>query len=144
MSTPPFEVLAATAAELQDLLATGALTSVQIIETYLAQIEKHNHAGAHLNALISVAPRDQALGQAAKLDQERQEGKIRSPLHGLPIIIKDCFQMAPELDMKTTVGAYCFAQEQAKENAEVIGQVCYSLLQRSVSERFSSSWKRVS
>ncbi|KUJ14326.1 amidase-like protein [Mollisia scopiformis] len=121
--SPPFNVLTATAAELQQSLTIGTLTSVQIVETYLAQIEKHNHAGAHLNAVISVAPRELALKQAAKLDQERQEGKTRSPFHGLPIIVKDCFQIGPEMGMKTTAGAYCFSLEQAKENAEVITQL---------------------
>ncbi|KAE8442398.1 hypothetical protein EG329_003415 [Mollisiaceae sp. DMI_Dod_QoI] len=123
MPTPSFNVLTATAAELQSLLKAGTLTSVQIIETYLAQIEKHNHAGAHLNAIITIAPRGLALSRAAKLDQERREGKIRGPFHGLPIIIKDCFQMAPEMCMKTTVGAYCFSKETAKETAEVINQL---------------------
>jgi amidase len=54
--TPPFNVLTTTATELETL-HEGSLTSVQIIETYLAQIEKHNHAGAKLNAMITVAPR---------------------------------------------------------------------------------------
>lgn len=123
MSAPPFNVLTATATELQERLASRTLTSVQIIETYLTQIEKHHHAGAHLNALISVAPRELALQRARMLDYERRDGQVRSWLHGIPIITKDCFQMAPELGMKTTVGAYCFSRETAKENAEVIAQV---------------------
>ncbi|CZR63995.1 uncharacterized protein PAC_13892 [Phialocephala subalpina] len=49
--------------ELQDLLSSGDLTSVQIVETYLAQIEKHNHAGAHLSAIITVAHREIALSR---------------------------------------------------------------------------------
>jgi amidase len=123
MSTPSFNVLTATATELQELLIAGELTSVQIIETYLAQIGKHNHTGAHLNAIISVAPRKLALQRAAMLDQERRDGKVRSPLHGIPIIVKDCFQLAPEVGIKTTAGAYCFSRETVKETAEVIAQV---------------------
>jgi amidase len=88
MSTPPFNVLTATASELQDRLKAKTLTSVEIITAYLTQIEKHNHAGAKLNAIISVAPRELVLGTAKKLDYERSAGKIRGPLHGLPIIIK--------------------------------------------------------
>lgn len=123
MSTPPFNVLTATATELQNLLAAGTFTSVQIIETYLAQIEKHNHAGAHLNAIISVAPRQLVLQRATILDDERRSGKIRSPLHGIPMIAKDCFHMMPEMGLKVTVGAYCFSQEVSKGTAEVIEQV---------------------
>ncbi|KAN0105996.1 amidase signature enzyme [Hyaloscypha variabilis] len=123
MSTPPFDVLTTTAVELQDRLKAGTLTSVEIITTYLGQIEKHNHAGAKLNAVINVAPRELVLNAAEKLDRERSSGKIRSSLHGLPIIVKDCFQFAPELGLKTTVGAVCFAEEKAKKNAELIEQL---------------------
>jgi amidase len=143
MSTPPFDVLTTTVAELQDRLKAGTLTSVEIITTYLSQIQKHNHAGAKLNAMINVAPRELVLKAAEKLDRERSSGKIRSSLHGLPIIVKvrlirqlivrfcrlsayldqDCFQFAPELGLKTTVGAVCFVEEKAKKNAELIEQV---------------------
>jgi hypothetical protein len=88
--TPPFNVLTTTAIELETLLHEGSLTSVQIIETYLAQIEKHNHAGAKLNAMITVASRELVLQRAGELDWERKEGKIRGPFHGLPIIVKVC------------------------------------------------------
>jgi hypothetical protein len=94
MSTPPFNVLTATASELQDRLRAGTLTSVEIITTYLTQIEKHNHAGAKLNAMISVAPRESVLEAAEKLDLERVAGKLRGPLHGLPIIVKVGLQMS--------------------------------------------------
>jgi len=88
MSPPPFDVLTATAPELQELLKAGTLASVEIITTYLTQVEKHNHAGAKLNAMIRVAPRELVLKAARKLDHERVNGKLRSPLHGLPIIVK--------------------------------------------------------
>jgi amidase len=88
MSTPPFNVLATTALELQERLKAGTLTSVEIISSYLEQIKKHNHAGAKLNAMITIAPRELVLKAAEKLDRERSAGKIRGPLHGLPVIVK--------------------------------------------------------
>lgn len=88
MSTARFSVLTATVSELQDQLKAGTLTTVEIITTYLAQIEKHNHAGAKLNAMIGVAPRELVLKAAEELDRERAACKLRSPLHGLPIIVK--------------------------------------------------------
>jgi amidase len=118
-----FNPLPTTALELQSHLQSGSLTSVQILETYLAQIEKHNHAGQKLNAIISVAPRAALLAQAQKLDQERKEGKLRGPLHGLPTVVKDCFTFAPEMGLPTTVGSHVFAREKAKGNAEVIQQL---------------------
>ena len=120
---PPFNPLTITALELQSRLQSGSLTSVQILETYLAQIEKHNHAGQTLNAIINVAPRDALLAQAQKLDQERKEGKSRGPLHGLPTVVKDCFTFALEMGLPTTVGSHVFAREKAKGNAEVIQQL---------------------
>jgi amidase len=88
MSSPPFDVISAAASELQDRLKAGTITSVEITTAYLAQIEKHNHAGAKLNAVIGVAPREVVLKAAGKLDRERSSGKTRGPLHGLPIIVK--------------------------------------------------------
>ena len=120
---PPFNPLSTTALELQSHLVSGSLTSVQILETYLAQIEKHNHTGQKLNAIISVAPRNSLVAQAQKLDEERKAGKIRGPLHGLPVVVKDTFTFAPEVGLKTTVGSHVFAREKAKENAVLINQL---------------------
>jgi len=88
MPSPPFNVISSTASELQDRLKAGTITSVEVITAYLAQIEKHNHAGAKLNAVIGVAPREVVLKAARKLDRERTAGKTRGPFHGLPIIVK--------------------------------------------------------
>ncbi len=80
----------ATATELQSLLEEGATTSVQLVDTFLAQIKKHNHAGLELRALSSVPSRDLLLARAEMLDKERRAGNIRSPLHGIPITLKVC------------------------------------------------------
>lgn len=82
-----FDPLTTTATTLQHLLREGAITSVQIIERYLVQIEQHNPA---LNAFISLAPRAKLLDQAAVFDEERQRNRCRSPLHGIPIVLKAC------------------------------------------------------
>lgn len=83
-----FDVLRATASDLRDQLEDGSITSLEIIEAYLAQIKLHNHAGAKLNAVISMPPRPQLLRTAAELDRECKEGKIRGPLHGIPVLVK--------------------------------------------------------
>ena len=85
MSIPPFNVLQTNAVELQQLLAASKITSVQIVQEYFAQIDRHESA---LNAFISLAPRNKVLRAAAALDEERQRGSIRSPLHGIPIALK--------------------------------------------------------
>lgn len=123
MAAPAFDVLCTTVSDLQALLAEGSITSVQIVETYLQQIEKHNHAGAKLNAVIATAERPVVLAKAAALDEERSSGSLRGPLHGIPIIVKDCFTYEPGMGLGTTVGSHAFAQERGIRNAGVIQQV---------------------
>lgn len=116
-------IIGATATELQKHLESGNLTSVDIIETYLKHIEFHNHAGMKVNAIISTMPRDIALFKAQELDDERKNGKVRGPFHGIPLIVKDAFITDPSLGMNTTCGAVCFRGAKPKRNALVIDQL---------------------
>lgn len=127
MSTPPdHNILKATATQLQEQLSSGNLTSAQLTETYLTQIEQQNHQGMKVNALISTSPRDIALARAHQLDEERKNGKIRGPLHGIPIIMKDVFMTEEALGMDTTCGAVCFKGAKPKRNAVVVDQLIES------------------
>lgn len=85
MSSSTFNVLTTNAVDLQRLLAENKLTSVEIVQQYFEQIDRHEPV---LNALISAAPRDKVLKAAAALDEERRNSKIRSPFHGIPIVLK--------------------------------------------------------
>lgn len=82
---PLFNTLTTNAVDLQQMLALEQATSVQIVTEYFAQIDRYE---TELNALISQAPRDKVLRAAAKLDDERKNGRVRSPLHGIPIVVK--------------------------------------------------------
>lgn len=82
-----FNPLTTNATDLQRRLQTNDITSVQIVHKYLDQIERHESA---LNAFISIAPREILLKSAEQLDNERQTGRVRSPLHGIPIVLKVC------------------------------------------------------
>ncbi|RAL08827.1 amidase [Aspergillus homomorphus CBS 101889] len=117
MSEP--NVLTATATQLSHLLQSGQTTSVYIVKACLAQIEKHNRAGLKLHALISVNA-DNALAQAADRDRERSQGKIRSPLHGVPIILKDAIITSKCLELPTSAGAYVFKDTYGRQNAAVV------------------------
>ena len=86
----PFDVLTATASQLQTLLEAGTISSVDILNSYLDQIEKHNHNGQSLHAVIATAPREIVLDRARLLDQERAERGPRGSMHGIPIIVKVC------------------------------------------------------
>lgn len=88
MSKCPFDLLTSTAGDVRLLLEAKDITSTQLVQACLDQIESHNKAGLKLNALLSIAPREDLLSKATILDTERADGQIRSPLHGLPIILK--------------------------------------------------------
>lgn len=80
-----FDPLLATASDLQQLLQIGRLNSVDIVDVYLEQIKKHNH---YLKAVLATVPRSTLQATADALDRERQGGKVRSALHGIPILLK--------------------------------------------------------
>ncbi|GAM84537.1 hypothetical protein ANO11243_025330 [Dothideomycetidae sp. 11243] len=116
---PNFDVLTETAGSIAKSLQSGDKTSEEVVRAYLDQIEKHNKKGFELRAIISVSE-DAALSQAVRLDQERKDGKLRGPIHGIPIILKDCIQTSAELGMPTTAGAAVFKNAIAREDAEVV------------------------
>ena len=97
---PPFDVVEAGIPELRRALARGRVTSVQLVQAYLARIDRYNSL---LKAAISVNP--QALEDAAVLDRERARGRVRGPMHGIPVAVKDNIQA---LGMPTTGGTLAF------------------------------------
>jgi amidase len=97
----PFTVVEATIPEMQAAMKAGRLTSRQLVEQYLTRIALYEH---RLHAALAINPH--ALDDAAALDRERAGGKIRSPLHGIPIALKDNIHTT---NMPTTGGALAFA-----------------------------------
>lgn len=98
----PFSVVEATIPEMQEALRTGRVTSRELVTRYLVRIATYD---AKLHAVITVNPR--ALDEADALDRERKAGKLRGPLHGIPIALKDNIHTT---DMPTTGGALAFAE----------------------------------
>ncbi|KAF2968412.1 hypothetical protein GQX73_g5175 [Xylaria multiplex] len=113
-------LLTVTSAELQKLLTSGQVRSTELVELYLDHIEKHNHNGLKLNAMISTTPRETLLRIAQILDEERVNGTVRSKLHGIPITVKDNIMTGPELGMPTTVGTYALEKAMARKNAPIV------------------------
>lgn len=116
----PSSPLFLSAHELAGRLSTNQTTSAAIATAFLDHIASHNHEGKCLNALISVAPRGSVLAQAAALDDERASGRLRSALHGVPIVVKDCFLTDESLGMTTSAGAAVFATMRSRGNAVAI------------------------
>ena len=96
----PFSVVEASVAEMQEAMAEGRVTSRWIVQEYLQRIAYYENS---LNAAMAVNRR--ALEEAGRLDDERREGRVRGPLHGIPIAVKDIINTT---DMPTTGGALAF------------------------------------
>ncbi|PON20573.1 hypothetical protein TGAM01_v210531 [Trichoderma gamsii] len=116
MSGSSFNVLTTNAVDLQRLLAENKLTSVEIVQQYFEQIDRHE---PFLNALISAAPREKVLSAAAALDEERKGGRIRSAFHGIPIVLKDSFITDDDLGMSTTLGSWAFVGAKGAKNSAI-------------------------
>ncbi len=112
------ELTSATIRELNAAMDSGALNSEQLLSLYLARIEAYDQQGPTLNSIIRLNPN--ALARARDLDRERQESGRRSPLHGIPVVIKDNLDTA---DMPTTAGSFMLAESTPPDDAFLVQQL---------------------
>jgi len=114
-SVRPFEVYEASITDLQDAMASGRTTAVALVDAYLARVAAYDQRGPALNALIRLNPNARA--EARRMDEERRQGRVRGPLHGIPIILKDNFDT---FDMPTSGGSLALANHQPKADAFIV------------------------
>ncbi len=100
-ATAPVSVVETSIVELRQALEQRRVTSRQLVEQYLQRIALYED---QLNAVITV--NRNALAEADQLDRERAQGRLRGPLHGIPVALKDNIHTT---DMPTTGGALAFA-----------------------------------
>lgn len=112
----PFEFEETTIAELQEAMRSGKHTSRSITEAYLGRIQDVDKQGASLNSVIELNP--DALAIADDLDKERKAGRVRGPLHGIPILIKDNIDTGDR--MLTTAGSLALVGQPATRDAYVV------------------------
>ena len=96
-----FALAETTIADLQEGLAGGAWTTRSIVEAYLDRIDRVDRDGPALRAVLETDP--DALAVADRLDRERRAGRLRGPLHGIPVLLKDNIDTADR--MTTTAGS---------------------------------------
>jgi amidase len=110
----PLEEL--TIAQLQDAMARGQYTSRQLVELYTQRIEAIDRQGPTLRSIIELNP--DALSIADGLDAARKAGRVRGPLHGIPVVIKDNIDTADR--MMTTAGSLALEGSIAPRDAFVV------------------------
>lgn len=106
----------ATILELGSKMASGEMTAQSLTEYYLHRIETIDRSGPSINSIIELNP--DALSIARKRDQERADGKLRGPLHGIPILIKDIIDTRDR--MQTTAGSLALEGSHARRDAFIV------------------------
>ncbi len=114
-----FELNEITIDSLQEKMKSGTYTSKAVTQLYLDRIQQIDKAGPRLNSVIELNP--DALSIAESMDAERKSGKVRGPLHGIPVLIKDNINTADK--MQTTAGALALEGNIANKDAFIIGKL---------------------
>ncbi|MFN2491299.1 MAG: amidase [Pyrinomonadaceae bacterium] len=117
-STPApadFELNELTISELQQGIRLGRFSSHFLVRSYLDRIDAIDKSGPTINSVIEINP--DALSIAGALDRERKENRLRGPLHGIPILIKDNIDTADR--MMTTAGSLALLGSHPSEDAFV-------------------------
>ncbi len=109
----PFDVVEASMPEMQTAMREGRTTSRQIVTQYLTRIGLYEDM---LNVAVAINPN--ALAQADALDRERAAGRVRGPLHGIPVAVKD--NILTKDDLPTTGGMLAFRRYQAPYDATLV------------------------
>lgn len=110
------ELEEATVAQLQEGMRAGRWTSRALVEGYLARIEALDRSGPTLRSVIETNP--DALAIADSLDAERRAGRVRGPLHGIPILLKDNIDTGDR--MQTTAGSLALVGQPAPRDAGLV------------------------
>ena len=113
-----FTLSTATIEDINNAFDAGALNSETLVELYLARIAAYDNAGPALHSVITLNP--EALKRAKELDLERQKSGRRSPLHGIPIVLKDTFDAA---GMPTTAGSYLLRKSFPPDDAFIVNKL---------------------
>lgn len=112
------DVVELDAATAQRRMTAGDLSAVALTRAYLARIAAIDDAGPRLGAVIEVNSRAEA--EALQRDRERAEGRVRGPLHGIPVLIKDNIEVA---GMVSSAGSLAMAGYRPREDAFLVARL---------------------
>jgi Asp-tRNA(Asn)/Glu-tRNA(Gln) amidotransferase A subunit family amidase len=104
---------------LQARMTSGTLTAQGLTRAYLARIALTNAEGPSIQAVRDVAAKS-VLADAAKLDAERKQGKVRGPLHGIPVLVDDTIDA---LGLATTAGSIALQHSMPAKDARLVAKL---------------------
>src|SRR5262245_26454119 len=116
LAASPSDWIEATIPQLQSLFQSGALTSEELTRGYLDRITQLNPL---LGAVIE--PNPDALSIAQKRDTERRTGRLRGPLHGIPVLVKD--NIATRDSMQTTAGSLALVNSTVPSDSPIVDRL---------------------
>ncbi|HKC15223.1 MAG TPA: amidase [Steroidobacteraceae bacterium] len=114
-----FDVVGKSIADLAEAQSRGRVTSLQLVDAYLERIRRLDRAGPALHSVLALNP--QARAQARALDRERAAGRLRGPLHGIPLLVKDNIETADP--MPTTAGSLALARNVSGRDAPLVARL---------------------
>ncbi|HEX7836238.1 MAG TPA: amidase [Kofleriaceae bacterium] len=116
---PGVELVELTFADLAARMAKGTDTAKSLVAKYRQRIEAIDRKGPTLRSVLELNPDADAI--ADQLDAERKAGKLRGPLHGIPILVKDNIDTGDK--MTTTAGSLALEGSRAEKDAFVVGKL---------------------
>jgi amidase len=114
-----FDPIEKSIADLGDAQAQGGVSAETLTHSYLRRIERYDREGPKIGAVLALNP--DALSAARALDVERRAGKLRGPLHGIPLLIKDNIETLDPLP--TTAGSLALASARHTQDAPVVARL---------------------
>jgi amidase len=111
----PLRIAEADTATLSARMAGGELSSARLTQAYLDRIAALDDNGPRLNAVIEINPN--AIAEARLRDEERKSGRLRGPLHGIPVLIKDNIDATP---MVNSAGSLALAEHRPQHDAPLV------------------------
>ena len=110
----PFTVVEKTVPQIQDALTRGDTTSEDVVREYLARLSLLDRHGPTLRSMLALNP--PAIADARALDAERAAGRVRGPMHGIPVVFKDNIDV---LGLPTTGGSRALVDHRPRLDSRV-------------------------
>ncbi len=117
--TSPYAIEEQSISGIQSDLAAGRITSEELVKRYVSRIRELDQSGPNLRSVLALNPDAEETGR--RLDRERAAGRVRGPLHGIPILIKDNIESADPLP--TTAGSLALAKNTTGRDAPIVARL---------------------